>query len=82
MEQMVESSYLSTKIKLLNKNGTFAGIGQNLALAIHVFKEIVDYLNEGDCLVINNTKVIPARLMGVREGTGASIEVLLLKLKT
>ena len=45
----------------------------------HVFKDIVDYLNEGDCLVINNTKVIPARLMGEREGTGASIEVLLLK---
>ena len=32
----------------------------------HVFKEIIDYLNEGDCLVINNTKVIPARLMGIR----------------
>ena len=47
----------------------------------HVFREIIDYLNEGDCLVINNTKVIPARLMGVREGTGASIEVLLLKRK-
>jgi len=45
----------------------------------HVFRDILDYLNEGDCLVINNTKVIPARLMGVREGTGASIEVLLLK---
>ena len=45
----------------------------------HVFRDILDYLHEGDCLVINNTKVIPARLMGVREGTGASIEVLLLK---
>ena len=45
----------------------------------HIFRDILDYLNEGDCLVINNTKVIPARLMGVREGTGASIEVLLLK---
>ena len=45
----------------------------------HTFRDILDYLNEGDCLVINNTKVIPARLMGVREGTGASIEVLLLK---
>lgn len=47
----------------------------------HIFRNILDYLNEGDCLVINNTKVIPARLMGVREGTGASIEVLLLKRK-
>ncbi len=47
----------------------------------HVFRDILDYLEEGDCLVINNTKVIPARLMGVREGTGATIEVLLLKRK-
>ncbi len=45
----------------------------------HGFRDILDYLKEGDCLVINNTKVIPARLMGEREGTGASIEVLLLK---
>ena len=47
----------------------------------HVFREIIDYLEAGDCLVINNTKVIPARLMGVREGTRATIEVLLLKRK-
>ncbi len=45
----------------------------------HVFREILDFLNPGDCLVINNTKVIPARLYGVREETGAKIEVLLLK---
>ena len=45
----------------------------------HVFKEIVNYLNPGDCLVINDTKVIPARLIGARVGTGAKIEVLLLK---
>lgn len=45
----------------------------------HVFREIIDYLQEGDCLVLNNTKVIPARLLGEREGTGATIEVLLLK---
>ncbi|MBR6697747.1 MAG: tRNA preQ1(34) S-adenosylmethionine ribosyltransferase-isomerase QueA [Lachnospiraceae bacterium] len=43
------------------------------------FTDIVDYLNEGDCLVINDTKVIPARLFGLRETTNASIEVLLLK---
>lgn len=47
----------------------------------HVFRDIVNYLHEGDCLVINNTKVLPARLMGEREGTGATIEVLLLKRK-
>ncbi len=43
------------------------------------FTDIVDYLHEGDCLVLNNTKVIPARLMGEKAGTGAAIEVLLLK---
>jgi len=45
----------------------------------HIFREIIDYLNPGDCLVINNTKVIPARLYGVKEDTGAHIELLLLK---
>lgn len=45
----------------------------------HVFRQIVNYLEPGDCLVINDTKVIPARLIGAREGTGAKIEVLLLK---
>ncbi len=45
----------------------------------HVFTDILDYLNPGDCLVLNNTKVIPARLLGVKEETGAHVEVLLLK---
>lgn len=45
----------------------------------HVFRDIVDFLKEGDCLVLNNTKVIPARLMGTKADTGATIEVLLLK---
>lgn len=44
-----------------------------------IFKDILQYLNKGDCLVINNTKVIPARLIGEKEGTGAKVEVLLLK---
>ena len=44
-----------------------------------VFSDIIDYLKEGDCLVLNNTKVIPARLMGVKKNTGATIEILLLK---
>ena len=43
-----------------------------------VFKDILDYLQEGDCLVRNNTKVIPARLYGKKE-TGANVEFLLLK---
>ncbi|MCI6731297.1 MAG: S-adenosylmethionine:tRNA ribosyltransferase-isomerase, partial [Lachnospiraceae bacterium] len=43
------------------------------------FREIKSYLKAGDVLVINNTKVIPARLYGVKEGTGAAIEILLLK---
>lgn len=44
-----------------------------------VFKDIIEYLKPGDCLVLNNTKVIPARLYGEREGTGGQVEVLLLK---
>lgn len=43
------------------------------------FSDIVDYLSEGDLLVMNNTRVIPARLYGVKEGTGGKIEFLLLK---
>ena len=50
-------------------------------LSHRIFRDIVDELCEGDCLVINNTKVIPARLMGVKEETGAGIEVLLLERK-
>ncbi len=43
------------------------------------FYDIIEYINEGDCLIINNTKVIPARLYGVKEDTGAAIEILLLR---
>lgn len=46
-----------------------------------IFKNIVQYLNPGDCLVVNDTKVIPARLFGNKVGTDAKIEVLLLKRK-
>ena len=45
------------------------------------FRNIINYLNPGDCLVLNDTRVIPARLHGIREETGAAIEVLLLKRK-
>ena len=44
-----------------------------------IFKDIIDLVNPGDCLVLNNTKVIPARLLGVKEDTGAHVEVFLLK---
>ena len=63
----------SSRLLTLDKNSG--------AFSHHVFRDIVDFLNPGDCLVINNTKVIPARLMGEKEGTGAGIEVLLLKRK-
>lgn len=46
-----------------------------------IFRDITSYLRPGDCLVLNNTKVIPARLIGEKEGTGAKIELLLLKRK-
>ncbi|MGN0353180.1 MAG: tRNA preQ1(34) S-adenosylmethionine ribosyltransferase-isomerase QueA [Roseburia sp.] len=46
-----------------------------------VFKDIIEYLEPGDCLVLNNTRVIPARLYGAKEGTDAKIEILLLKRK-
>ena len=59
--------------RLLTLDKTTGAVGH------HIFREIVDYLHEGDCLVLNNTKVIPARLLGEREGTGAHVEVLLLK---
>ena len=44
-----------------------------------IFSDVMDYLNPGDCLVINDTRVIPARLIGLKEDTQAQIEVLLLK---
>ena len=51
---------------------------QSGAVSHQVFREILDYLQEGDCLVINDTKVIPARLIGSKVGTEATGEVLLL----
>ena len=49
------------------------------AVQHRIFRDILDELQAGDCLVINNTRVLPARLMGVKQDTGAAIEVLLLK---
>lgn len=61
----------ASRLLMLDKN-----TGQ---LRHEVFHNITRYLHSGDCLVLNNTKVIPARLLGQREGTGAHVEVLLLK---
>lgn len=54
---------------------------QSGAIEHKVFTDVLSYLKPGDCLVVNNTKVIPARLFGVKEGTEAKIELLLLKRK-
>ena len=61
----------SSKLLILNKN--------NGELVHEHFSNIIDYLKKGDVLVLNDTKVIPARLIGVKEETQASIELLLLK---
>lgn len=61
----------SSRLMLLDKNTS--------ERKDEVFKNIIDYLTPGDCLVLNNTKVLPARLFGAREGTNGKIELLLLK---
>ena len=61
----------TSRMLVLNKN--------NGEIEHKHFRDIIDYLNPGDALVVNDTKVIPARLIGVKEETGAIIEVLLLK---
>ena len=61
----------SSKLLIMNKNS-----GE---LKHEVFSNIINYLNKGDVLVLNDTKVIPARLIGEKEETGAVIEILLLK---
>ena len=63
----------SSRLMLLDKN-----TGE---ISHRIFHEITSFLRAGDCLVINDTKVIPARLLGRKEGTGANIEILLLKRK-
>ena len=52
---------------------------ENGSISHRHFSDITEYLKPGDCLVLNNTKVIPARLLGVRDKTGGHVEVLLLK---
>ncbi|WP_318508242.1 tRNA preQ1(34) S-adenosylmethionine ribosyltransferase-isomerase QueA [Bacillus sp. T3] len=52
------------------------------AVKHEIFKNIVEYFKPGDCLVLNDTRVLPARLFGTKEDTGANVEVLLLKQET
>ena len=61
----------ASRLMVLNK--------ENKTIEDKIFKDILDYLKPGDCLVRNNTKVIPARLYGIKEETGVHIEFLLLK---
>lgn len=51
---------------------------ENKTIDHKIFKDIINYLKPGDCLVRNNTKVIPARLYGIKEKTGVPVEFLLL----
>ncbi len=61
----------SSRLMIVNKNG-----GE----PVHKhFCDILDYIQSGDCLVLNDTRVLPARLLGTKEGTGANMEFLLLK---
>ena len=61
----------STRLLMVDKN---TGVVRH-----EIFHNIVDYLHAGDCLVLNDTKVLPARLLGIKPDTGAQVEVLLLK---
>ncbi|MBR3737422.1 MAG: tRNA preQ1(34) S-adenosylmethionine ribosyltransferase-isomerase QueA, partial [Eubacterium sp.] len=61
----------SSRLMILNKE---SGIIEH-----RIFRDLIDYLNEGDCLVLNDTRVIPARIFGVKKETGAVVEFLLLK---
>ena len=61
----------SSRLMVLNR--------ENGNIEHKIFTDIIDYLNEGDALVLNDTKVIPARLIGEKEHTGAVLEILMLK---
>ncbi|MCM1105098.1 MAG: tRNA preQ1(34) S-adenosylmethionine ribosyltransferase-isomerase QueA [Clostridium sp.] len=91
MERLLKSDYDFALPKELIAQTPLADRAASRLLVLHkqtgeyehkTFRNIKDYLQPGDCLVLNNTKVIPARLMGVKADTGAVIEVLLLKRKS
>ena len=63
----------SSRLMILDKN--------NGKVEHKIFHNLIDYLNDGDCLILNDTKVIPARIYGVKKETGAVVEFLLLKQK-
>ena len=70
---------MGTEIKDRDQSRLMVLDRKNKTIEHKIFKDIIDYLEPGDCLVRNNTKVIPARLYGVKEETGANVEFLLLK---
>lgn len=72
---------LIAQTPLLNRsNSRLLAVDKNSgSLSDRVFKDITDYMKKGDVLVLNDTKVLPARLFGIKEDTGAKIEMLLLK---
>ncbi len=61
----------SSKLMVLNRKEN--------SISHRHFADVIEYLDEGDCLVLNNSKVIPARLFGVKESTGVNVEFLLIK---
>jgi S-adenosylmethionine:tRNA ribosyltransferase-isomerase len=69
-QEPIKERDMSRLLVLNRKEGT---------LEHKIFHDVIDYLNEGDCLVLNNSRVIPARLYGIKEGTGAKMEFVLLK---
>ena len=69
-QEPVKERQMSRLMVLENKSGN---------ITHKIFKDIVDYINEGDTLVLNDTRVIPARLLGKKEDTGGKIEFILLK---
>lgn len=74
-ESLIAQTPLSnrTSSRLLTLDKSSGAIGH------HTFNQLIDYLQAGDTLVLNDTRVIPARLFGVKAGTGAQVELLLLK---
>ena len=73
-----EELIAQTQIKKRDESRLMVLDKTNKTIEHKVFKDILDYLKPGDCLVRNNTKVIPARLYGIKEDTGVNVEFLLL----
>ena len=67
------------RLMVLHKSSLDSQRNAHPIIEHRVFKDVLEYLNPGDCLVLNDSRVIPARLYGTKEGTGANIEYLLIK---